>query len=105
METKDVYWRILKVVEHFLKSAKSNLTIEALAKLDPTLEEIAEDVKLLAALLRQLAVRDSYEDTNMALNAIQCCNVLERLVETVKCGDQDELDGLVEELEMHVNVP
>jgi hypothetical protein len=101
----ELYWRIIKVIEHFLKSSRSNLSVEALKELDPTIEQVAEDLRMLAGIFNVLAVAGSYEDTNMALNALQCVNVMERLVIAVSDGKQDDLESIIKELEVHVNVP
>lgn len=103
MNLNELYYRIIAVANHFLTSS-SNFSIEVLKDYDPTVATIAKNMRTLATILKDLA-GDSYEDENMALNAFQCCLVMERIADVVAEGDDGDLDLLVKQLEMHVKVP
>lgn len=106
MDRREIYQRILRVIKHFLDRAASNLSIEALSNLDdPTLEQIAEDVVLLTAVMERLAIDEVYSDENLSINARQACIHLKRLVDIVRDQEQDELDGTIRDLEMLVDGP
>lgn len=92
------------VAGYFLKNAPF-LTIQDLKDHDPSLTEITRDLRILIAVLQELAVADSYEDERMSINALQCCLTLERLARVVASGREEELDDIYRELEMHVTVP
>ena len=98
-----VYERVLKVANIFLKNA-SHLTIDGLKELDPTVEQLAKDLRMLAHIVKALA-GDSYDDENMAINAFQCCIIMERIAKCVELEDDAELFSLVQSLEKHVTVP
>lgn len=103
MELKDVYYRIIQVANYFLENA-SHLTIEALKEFDPSVEQLSKDMRMLATVLKDLA-ENSYEDENLAMNAFQCCLIMERLADAVSQGRAEDLDELVRLLEVHTNVP
>jgi len=103
MELKDVYYRIIHVANYFLENA-SHLTIEVLKEFDPSVEQLSKDMRMLATVLKDLA-GNSYEDENLAMNAFQCCLVMERLADAVSQGRDEDLDELVHLLEVHTNVP
>lgn len=105
MEVRALYERILKVANYFVKNASaSGLTIDGLKKLDPSVQQIAKDMRMLAVIIRGLA-GESYEDENMAINAFQCCLIMERLADAVASEQQGQLDALMKELERHITVP
>ena len=100
----DIYRRTLKVVRFFLDNMSENVTIAELQDLDPTIEQVADDVKLLATILRAVA-DDSFEDEDMAINAFQCAIHLSRLADVVRSNQEDQLEQLIKDLEMHCDVP
>jgi hypothetical protein len=102
MDTRDIYARVLVIVEFFLKNA-AHLTITELQNYNPSIEELARDVKRLASILGVLA--NDYEDENMAINALQCCLQLRNLANVVRHGEESELDSIFKTLELHTQVP
>ena len=103
MDLKEIYYRIIQVANYFLENA-SHLTIEALKEFDPSVEQLSKDMRMLATVLKDLA-GSSYEDESLALNAFQCCLIMERLADAVSQERGDDLDELVRQLEGHTNVP
>lgn len=103
MDTRSLYLKIITIADFFLRN-NAILSIEALKDFDPTVEELARIMRSLANILKDLAA-DSYEDENMAINAFQCCLIMERLAVVVKDENEDALEELIKTLEMHVLVP
>ena len=103
METTLVYQRVIAVANFFLENA-SHLTIDALKEFDPTVEQIARDLRMLSNILKGLA-GDSYDDENMSINAFQCCLTMERIARCIEEDNEQELNSLVKQLEMHTKVP
>lgn len=103
MDCALVYQRVLAVANFFLKNA-SHLTFDGLKELNPTVDQIAKDLRTLAKLLKALA-SDDYDDENMAINASQCCVVMERIARCVESNNEQELSELLRSLEKHVSVP
>jgi hypothetical protein len=103
MDVKQLYYRIIVVANFFLGNA-SHLTVRELQEYDPTVAQIAKDMRTLATILKGLA-GDTYEDENMAINALQCCRIMERIADVVASGNEGELEALVKNLELHTNVP
>jgi len=103
MELRQVYNRMLFVANHFLENA-SHLTLESLKEYDPSVDQISKNMRMLATILKDLA-GDNYEDSNMAMNAFQCCLIMERLADAVASNNGDDLETIVKEFEIHVNVP
>jgi len=104
MEVREIYVKVLQIVEYFLQNA-AHFSIQELKDYDPSVEEIANDIKGLSNILKSFASSSSYEDENMAINAMQCCFEMERLSIAVRNSNQSELDEIFRRLEMHVNVP
>lgn len=102
MNTRDVYVRVLAIIEFFLKNA-AHLSLAELQNYDPSLEQLAKDVHNLAIILRALA--SGCEDESMAINAIQCCFHMERLAAAVRAEDDSELEQIFRSLELHTRVP
>jgi len=103
MELSGLYYRIIEVANFFLRNA-SHLTIDALKDFDPSVEVIAKNMRTLATIVKDLA-GDNYDDENMAINAFQCCLIMERIADIVAKGEGDDLDSLVKQLELHTKVP
>ena len=80
------------------------MSVSDLKDFDPSVEELAKVIKELATILRLLA-SSSYEDENMAINALQCCFEMEKLAKAVQDEDDSALEEVFRRLEMHVNVP
>lgn len=103
MEPLDLYYRVLKVANYFLENATSTgLSIESLKKLNPTVNQVARDLRLLAVILKEVAAND-YSEENMAINAFQCCLIMEKLADAVAADREEALQELIDELEKHVN--
>ncbi len=103
MDTLTIYQRVLQTVEYFLKNA-AHLTINELKDFDPSIEELAKNLRTLATILGSLA-SSGYDDEDMAINALQCCLELEKLAQIVQDEQEDELEELFLRLEMHVKAP
>jgi hypothetical protein len=105
VEIGSVYIRALAVANFFVKNASSvGLTLDGLAGLDPNVQQLAHDLRMLAVIIKGLA-GGSYEDEKMALNAFQCCLIMERLADAMDNKREDQIEPLVKELERHINVP
>jgi len=100
---REIYLRVLKIIDYFLKNAV-HLSISDLKEHDPSIEELAHDVRQLSNILRALA-SSSYDDENMAINALQCCFEMEKLAKIVQIGSDSELEDVFRRLEMHTKVP
>jgi len=103
MEPVDVYRRVLEVTNYFLKNSEL-MTFDNLKELDPNIETIAKALRMLANVLKELA-GDSYEDQDMAINAFQCCLIMEQIAHVVMNDHEDGMGELIRQLEMHVSVP
>jgi hypothetical protein len=97
-----VYQRIVKVANYFLDNAKGGLSLDDLKDFDPTIEKIAKNMRILAMVVRELA-GSSYEDEDTAINAHQCCIVMEQIALAVERENESELPNLVKMLDMHAN--
>lgn len=102
-EAKKVYWRVLDVTNYFLKNAQY-LTFESLKEFDPSLETIAKRLRFLAGIVKDLG-GDNYEDEDMAMNAFQCCLIMEQIAESVTNNHEERIASLMKQLETHVKVP
>lgn len=100
---RQIYYRVISLTNSILRES-SVLTIEALREVDPSVEQLARTMRLLATVLKDLA-GDSWDDEKMALNAFQCCLTMERLAEIVANSDHDGLDKVLRDLELLTNVP
>ncbi len=103
MDTLLVYQRVIGVANYFLENA-SHLKLDDLKEFDPTVEQLAQDLRALATLLKGLA-GDSYDDENMSINAFQCCLTMERIAACVEENNEHDLNELVQQLEMHTKAP
>lgn len=98
-----IYYRVIQITSAFLEQS-SGLTIDALKTVDPSVEQLAKTMRTLATVLKDLA-GDSWDDENMALNAFQCCLTMERLADVVATSDEDGLNQVLKDLELHAKVP
>jgi hypothetical protein len=103
MDTRSLYLKIITIADFFLRN-NACMSIQALQDYDPSLDELAKIMRSLANMLKDVAA-GGYEDEAMAINAFQCCLLMERLADVVKEGDEGALADLIREFEMHVNVP
>lgn len=103
MDVLDLYYRIIRVANFFLENA-SVLTIQELRRVNPSVAQLAKDMRMLAMILKELAT-SNYDDTSVAINAFQCCLLMERIADAVEKDDEHLLDELVRQLELHTNVP
>lgn len=103
MDSRSVYVRLLTIVDYFVSNAV-HLHVKDLKEFDPSLEELAREIRTLATVIGVLA-SSRYEDENMAVNAIQCCLEMERLAKIVQQEDEAELEEVFRRLEMHVKAP
>lgn len=104
-EARDVYLRILNVADFFIaQSATLNLNMEALQAMNPDARKMAKIMRSLADVLRALAGND-YSDENMAINAFQCCLLMEQIADAIVQQDASLVEVLLSSLEKHVNAP
>lgn len=104
LDTRSVYVRILTVANYFLVQARLFSIEELKQATDPSVSDQVRRIKMLANIIKELAA-DTYDDESMALNAFQCCLLMERCVIAIDKSDSIELDSLTGQLEKHINVP
>ena len=97
-----VYQRVVKVANYFLDNARGGISLADLKDFDPTVERIAKNMRLLAMLVRELA-SDSCGDESIAINAHQCCIIMEQIALAVELEKDSEISELVKVLDMHAN--
>lgn len=105
METEEVrlvYQRVVKVANFFLDNARGGLSLNDLKEFDPSVERIAKNMRLLAMLVRELA-DDNCDDQSIAINAHQCCIIMEQIALSVELKEESSIPSLVEQLDMHAN--
>ena len=104
MDTRELYLRILRIADDFVKAADSvQLSIPDLADLNPSAAKIARHIRQVAHILNSIAVDD--DDENMAMNAFQCCWFMERIADAIQEQDELGLQRFVRSLEMHARAP
>ncbi|TXL12890.1 hypothetical protein BMR04_14870 [Methylococcaceae bacterium HT3] len=103
MKVDEIYYRIINAVNFFLESVGS-ITIDGLKEVNPSVERIAKDMRTLSNILKDLA-GSSYEDQNLAINALQCCFIMEELAIAVSEEREGDFDELFRKLELHTKVP
>ena len=103
MNPRDVYVRLLDIVDYFVQRAAS-LRVEDLQSFNPSLDELAATIRKLATVVRALA-STSYEDEQIAINALQCCFEMQRLADVVREGNNEQLEEIFRRLEMYTRVP
>ena len=101
-EVQLVYQRVVKVANYFLENANGGLSLDDLKEFDPTVERIARNMRILAMVVRELA-SDSCGDEDIAINAHQCCIVMEQIALAVELEREDDIPDLVKTLDMHAN--
>lgn len=101
-EVQSVFQRVVKVANYFLANAEGGFSLDDLKDFDPTIERIAKNMRILAMVVRELA-SDSCGDEGIAINAHQCCIVMEQIALAVELEKEDEIPKLVEMLDMHAN--
>jgi hypothetical protein len=105
VEIRGVYLRTLAVANFFVKNATAvGLTLDGLTGLDPSVQQFAHDMRVLSTIIKGLA-GGSFEDENMAINAFQCCLIMERIAEAMEARREDQIESLVKDLERHIYVP
>jgi hypothetical protein len=103
MDSRSVYVRLLNIVDYFVSHA-AHLRVEELKGFDPSIEELEREIKKLSGIIGALA-SSSYEDENMAINALQCCFEMERLAHAVRQQDDTVLEEIFRKLEMQSKAP
>jgi len=105
MDFESLYRRILKIVNYFLKEG-AHLNLQVLKDFDPSVEQIAKDLRMLSGILKELA-SDNYDDQNMAINAFQCVLIMEQIAKLVVLGSNDEAEyeRFVKSLEALADAP
>jgi hypothetical protein len=104
LDTRELYLRILRIADEFVKAADSvQLSIPDLTDLDPSVTKIAKHIRQVAHILNSIAVDG--DDEEMAMNAFQCCWVMERIADAIQENDELSLQRFVRSLEMHACAP
>jgi hypothetical protein len=104
-DAKQIYYRLLDVADYFIKHASLvALNLEALRDLNPSVEQIAKDMRSLAVIIKALA-GNSFEDDNMGINALQCAWAMERIVTALARNETNELEEMVAHLELLTRAP
>ena len=99
---KDLYLRVLVLADTFLANSKVfRLNIDYLKDVDPSAEEVAKIMNVLADILEGLAG----DDPSIALNAKQCALIMESIAIAIVKGDPSELEALFSMLERHAKAP
>jgi hypothetical protein len=99
----DIYAKILKIVEYFLNNAV-HLTVQELQGYNPSVAQLAKDIRKAANLLRALS-SSSYEDEAMAINALQCFYEMDKLAKVVETEDDAGLEEIFRRLDAHIKAP
>ena len=82
----------------FVKQA-ARFSIEELKEHDdPTYEEIATDVKIIAGILKDIASIGVYGEERLAHNALQAANLMERMAAAINRNDSKALNDAATEL-------
>ena len=103
MDSRYIYHKILRVVEYFVENAV-HLTINELRNYNPSIAELAQDVRKLAVIMKALS-EIGYDDEAMETNAKQCILELELLADIVSRGDEEALNASFQRLEMYTHAP
>lgn len=104
-DTRTLYLRVLTIASDFVQQADGvELSIATLRELNPSASKIARHIRMVANIINDIAT-DGFDDENMAMNAFQCCFLLERIAEAIAEGDELGLQKLVRSLEKHSNAP
>lgn len=88
-----------KLINDFIDQT-AILSISALSKLNPSIEEMAHAVKLLSDWLKLIASEPFY-DENKATNIFQCSLIMGRMSDAVEQNDIELYRSLAKELEQH----
>ncbi len=104
MNTTLVYQQVIKTVNYFL-SHTNGMQLSQLQELDPDVGTMAKILRQLVAVLQALVNTQSYDDENMAINALQCCVEMEKLAAKILAGDATEIDEIFSRLEKITNAP
>lgn len=100
----DVYRAVLKMTNGFLIRARGWEIHEIRAMENPTLEQVAKELRTLVTIMRDIK-DSSYEDDDMEINALQCLLTMEEIVNAVMMDKPELLPGLVRRLEGHNGAP
>lgn len=104
MNTKDIYSHLIGIVDYFL-SHTNGMQLVQLQQLDPDVGTMAKILRQLVVILRSLVAAGSYDDENMAINALQCCIEMEHLADKIANNDDAGIDEIFARLERIVNAP
>lgn len=104
-ELESIYERVIKVSNSFLDVAYSlQFDISALRAANPSADQIAKSIRFLISSIKT-ATFDGYDSNNKVLNAVQCCNVMERIANAIVDEHMDNLNRCIIELENLVSSP
>ncbi|MDP2505629.1 hypothetical protein [Oceanobacter sp. 3_MG-2023] len=97
-EVVEIHFQVIRVANHFVKQA-ARFSIEELKEHDdPTYEEIATNVKLIAGILKDVASMGVYGEERLAHNALQAANLMERMATAIEKKDEKALKDAATEL-------
>lgn len=99
-----VYRAVLDMTNKFLRSAQGWQIQDLKTMENPTLDQIVDKLRKLVKVMRDIS-DDTYEDQDMATNALQCLIVMEEIVLAVINDRQDDLPALMRKLEGHNGAP
>lgn len=106
-ELLKLYYRVLNVVEGFLKQI-ADLPIvfdmDDLRNLNPNAEVVAKGMRQLSVVLHTL-MGGNHTEENIRLNIMQCCLSMESIAQAIVAADMAEFERIVRELEMHTSSP
>lgn len=104
LKAVDVYRAVLGITNKFLAGARGWQISEIRAMENPTLEEIAKELRTLVTIMRDIK-DSSYEDQDMETNALQCLLIMEQIVNAAMYDRPEILPELLRQLETHNGAP
>jgi hypothetical protein len=104
MNTSNLYHHLIDIVDYFL-SHTNGMQLVQLQQLDPDVGTMARILRQLVVILRSLVTAGSYDDENMAINALQCCVEMELLADKISKCDETGINEIFARLDRIVKAP
>ena len=82
-----------------------HLSVHELQDYNPSIAELAENVRRLAKILEMFSNAGYYEDEAMAINARQCVLELSLLADIVARGREEDLASSFARLDLYIKAP
>ena len=95
----ELFQKSITIINNFTNEI-SYLSLDSLKNLDPSIDKMAQTIKLVANFLKTIASEPFY-DENKAINIFQCSLIMERMAASVKDNNLKEFRSLLKELEKH----